>query len=94
LEAAAWHYAIKPVCRVCGHHAVFDPHGLWWLFERKGWDDRLTVAAGRFYCLACRRDRRAHVRRAALYLVKDEPTVRLPLPPESQWKRVVSRMRS
>lgn len=52
-EAAAWHYTIKPVCGACGHHALFDPHGLWWLFECKGWDDRLTLAAKRFRCVPC-----------------------------------------
>src|SRR3546814_20156731 len=39
-EAAAWHYALKPVCR-CGHSATFNPHGLWWHFQQRHWDDNL-----------------------------------------------------
>lgn len=38
-EAAVWHKAIKVTCG-CGHAVTYDPHGLWWLFERKGWDMR------------------------------------------------------
>ena len=46
-EAAAWHKGIRPVCK-CGHSAVFNPHGLWWRFECKGWDDQLVKAANAF----------------------------------------------
>ncbi|AUW59456.1 hypothetical protein C1T17_16530 [Sphingobium sp. SCG-1] len=93
-EAAAWHYTLKPVCGTCGHHALFDPHGLWWLFERKRWDDRLTLAAKRFRCIPCLEKRGQRVRRASLYLVKDAPTTLLPLPDEREWKRALSRFRS
>ena len=68
-EAAAWQYGIRATCRGCRHASVFDPHALWWLFERKGWDD--------------------------LALVREMPTVAtLPLPPETEWKRAISRFRS
>jgi hypothetical protein len=52
LEAALWHYAIKVACR-CGHAAAFNPHGLWWHFERRGWDDKLRLIPARFWCRAC-----------------------------------------
>lgn len=93
-EAAAWHYTIKPVCGRCGHHELFDPHGLWWLFERKGWDDRLGVAARRFRCIPCLTKRNERVKQAKLYLVKDVPTRTLPLPDEREWKRAVNGFRS
>src|SRR3546814_1180914 len=48
-EAAAWHYALKPVCR-CGHSATFNPHGLWWHFQKRHWDDNLRDARRRFWC--------------------------------------------
>src|SRR3546814_3770315 len=52
-EAAAWRRGVKPVCR-CGHSAVFDPHCLWWRFERRGWDERLEKALARFWCICCK----------------------------------------
>lgn len=42
-EAAVWHKAIKVTCQ-CGHSVTFNLHGLWWPFERKGWDMRLPQA--------------------------------------------------
>ena len=93
-EAAAWHYSVKPVCGRCGHHALFHPHGLWWLFQRKGWDDRLSAAARRFRCIPCLTTEGKLVRQARLYLAKDTPTVVLPMPDEREWKRALSRFRS
>jgi hypothetical protein len=39
-DAAAPRLVVRPVCR-CGHNMTFDPHGLWWHFHKRGWDDRL-----------------------------------------------------
>ena len=93
-EAAAWHYAIKPVCR-CGHCATFNPHGLWWYFERRGWSDRLADARKRFWCKVCtvRPDRWS--RPVKLDLVREaEADICLEFPPEHVWKRAVNRFRS
>lgn len=95
-EAAAWQYAVRVTCGRCGHSAVFDPHALWWLFERKRWNDSLPAAARRFACMDCR----SHGRRepkglAGISLVDDQPTTTdLPLPPEREWKRAINRFRS
>jgi hypothetical protein len=67
-EAAAWQYAIKITCQACGHSAVFDAHALWWLFERKGWDDGFEDARKRFYCSACLAQKQCRVRQTKLIL--------------------------
>lgn len=87
-EAAAFHKKIRATCK-CGHSSVFDPHALWWLFQRKGWDQRLKVLPGRFRCLRCSSGR------VRVALVEEPVTIdRLPMPPEHEWKRAVSRFRS
>jgi hypothetical protein len=94
-EAAAWQYAIKVRCRHCGHSAVFDPHAMWWLFDRNGWDDRLTEAARRFYCSACLNKRQCRVRQAQIDLVRESVTVQgLTMPDAASWKRALNRFRS
>lgn len=45
LEAALGHFLVKPVC-ACGHSSMFDPHGLWWHFRQRHWDDRVYSCAG------------------------------------------------
>jgi len=93
LEAGAWHQAVKPVCS-CGHSASFDPHGLWWHFERRHWDTRLEAVRLRFWCTLCRsqfRQKRTPVR---LDLVASSAAdIQLPLPPKHVWRKVQRRMR-
>ncbi|MBB6123608.1 hypothetical protein FHS92_001315 [Sphingobium subterraneum] len=60
-DAATFHQSIKPVSR-CGHSVKFEPHGLWWHFERRGWDDGLVAARNRFWCHICRSQKRVKVR--------------------------------
>jgi ribosomal protein S27E len=87
VEAAAWHLAIVVDCRRCSHQAVFSPHALWWLFERRHEDCGFRNVARRMKCSKCGAG-------AFLTWSKDkEPTVQLPMPSESEWKRAVSRMR-
>ncbi|GAA0326075.1 hypothetical protein GCM10009087_40490 [Sphingomonas oligophenolica] len=89
-EAAAFQYAIKARCCRCGHSNILDPHALWWHFERKGWDNRLTKAAARFRCLRCPVSTRVE-----LTLVREEATLdRLPMPDIGTWKRAINRFRS
>ncbi len=92
IEAALWQYSVWPICR-CGHETGFDPHGLWYYFHRKGWDDRLTVACAKFWCRPCASRVGKRVRPVRLDLRKDMPSINLPLPDEREWKRIVSRFR-
>jgi hypothetical protein len=86
-EAAAFQYTVKATCR-CGHGAVFQPHALWWRFERKGWPPKLKDGAARFRCLRCAK---GPVR---LEPSRDPVTHDVfPLPPEHEWKRAVNRFR-
>lgn len=93
-EAAAWHRAVKVRCG-CGHFAVFDPHGLWWFFHRKGWSEDLRDVRGKMWCRACRKSIGQKVRPRHIDLLTEYPKgmITLPLPDEREWKRLVSRYR-
>lgn len=94
-EAAAWHYAIKVVCSQCANSATFGAHGLWWHFQRHGWDDQLDTARQRFWCQKCAALTGKRVRPQRLELVREMATDNwLPLPDEREWKRALSRFRS
>lgn len=95
-EAAAMHKGIKVSCLVptCDHSAVFDPHCLWGLFERRRWDDHFPVAQRRFWCRPCSKIAGFHVKRARMVATLDEVTDKtLPFPAESDWRRFLSRHR-
>lgn len=88
LEAAAWHFAVVATCRRCTAWGVFDPHALWGLFERKGWDVGMQSVSRRLRCRRCGAG-------AFVSWSRDrEPTVHLPMPSERQWRRALSRLRS
>ncbi|MGW8202657.1 hypothetical protein ACWGM0_08915 [Sphingomonas bisphenolicum] len=93
-EAAAFHNAVKVTCR-CGHYAVFDPHGLFWRYYRKGWDDNLHEAGKRMWCLVCRASsgRKVRPRRIDLLNLYQGTRIMLPPPDEREWKRLVNRYR-
>lgn len=86
-EAAAFQYTIRATCS-CGHSAVFQPHALWWQFQRKGWPDKLAQARQRFRCLRCGR-RSPRVETGSDAVTRDV----YPLPPDVEWKRAVNRFR-
>ena len=93
MEAAAWHTSIEVVCR-CGQRASFDPHGLWWWFKQRGWDDDLSRIARRFWCFKCAERLGRRVRPTRINLVRGcEADIELPMPSDREWKRVVKRMR-
>ncbi|NYF30651.1 hypothetical protein [Sphingopyxis sp. JAI108] len=71
-EAAAWLRAIKPVCR-CGHSATFNPYGIWWRFQCRMWDDDLTRARQRFWCVRCGARTGKRVRPVRIELVDPRP---------------------
>ena len=94
-EAAAWHQNVRVSCGTCGHSSTFDPHKLWWLFTRKGWDDGLAEASRRFWCRKCGARVGKRIKTARIELVRDPAQDHgLPFPPEVEWKRAVSRFRS
>lgn len=89
-ECAAWHRAIQAICRnhKCRRVGIFDPHQLWWLFHKRGWDDRLQEVERRLKCKQCGG-------RAAIGTTSgQEANITLPWPNEREWKRAVSRFRS
>jgi hypothetical protein len=88
-EAAAWHRSIVATCQHCGHEAVFDPHQLWWLFERKAWEDQLGSLPRRLRCTRCN-GRRPVVQAGE----RREASIHLPWPDERVWKQALSRWRS
>ncbi|KPH62342.1 hypothetical protein [Novosphingobium sp. ST904] len=91
-EAAAWSYSIRLTCK-CGHTAVFDPHALWWLFERRGWNGSFVQAKRRFYCSECKKQRSWRFTAITLETCSDPPTISLPMPDEPVWKRAINRFR-
>tara|TARA_B110001454_G_scaffold211230_1_gene226654 strand:+ start:219 stop:542 length:324 start_codon:yes stop_codon:yes gene_type:complete len=93
LEAATFRQSVMPVCK-CGHSARFEPHCLWWHFERRGWDDRLNSARERFWCRVCRSRMRQKVRPVRLDIVPVAAgDLELPWPDERIWKRAMARLR-
>jgi len=93
LEAATLRKSVMPRCK-CGHSARFEPHGLWWHFERRRWDDRLSEARLRFWCLVCGSQRRLKVRPQRLELVPwAAGDFELPWPDERASKRAIARLR-
>ena len=92
-DAATFHQSVMPVCR-CGHSIRFEAVGLWWHFERRGWDDRLAAARRRFWCTACRSRTKHKVRAARLEVIDwTETDICLPSPDERTWKRIMRRVR-
>jgi hypothetical protein len=78
---------VRPVCR-CGHSMTFDPHGLWWHFQQRGWDDRLSEVRRRFWCFVCMVRLRQKVRPVRIETVnKRSAAVVLAMPPKAEWKR-------
>ncbi|MGJ3647096.1 hypothetical protein ACLB0R_01305 [Sphingomonas sp. GlSt437] len=88
-ECAAWHKQVVVTCLVCQRRAVFDPHQIWWLCRRKGWEERLAAFRLRFKCNGCGQ-KRAQIGTSGT----ETPTVVLPWPDEREWKKAVSRFRS
>ena len=89
---ALYHWNVRVTCG-CGHKAVFSGAGLWWLFERKHWSDRLHDVPKRLRCEACRVDRRPR-RTPRCEKTRDAVTHALKMPDDREWKRLVSRYRS
>lgn len=93
-DAAVRQYATKLACKTCGHTHVFDPHAIWWMFQRAGWSDFLRDVPFRFWCAKCAINRRQKIKYPALELVHEEATGEQPRMPSSEvWKRELRRRR-
>jgi len=90
-DAAVRHNTIKVSCK-CGNVGIFDPHALWYLFERKGWRDHLPEVRKRMRCLQCFYAKRPRSL-ATLDLCRDNPTRQLRMPDIHEWKRQLRRRR-
>lgn len=85
---------IRVTCTSCGRERRFDAVALWWMYERKGWDDDLPRAYRRLFCATCR-ERDGRVVRPRAGITRDRPDEdQPPYPDQATWKRLVSRYRS
>jgi len=90
---ALYRRTITATCPACGDVRRLDAVALWWLFERRGWDDRLPGAFRRLTCQPCRDNGRKVHRRAEI--TRDVPDLdQPPYPDQRTWRRIVSRYRS
>ena len=87
-------HTVEVRCQVCNRCRRFDPYALWWLFEQRGWNDKLTQIAKRFRCISCSIARR-RVARSLVTIVDDPPNDdTLPRPDEWTWRASVKRRRT
>ena len=87
-------HAVEVRCQVCNRCRRFDPYALWWLFEQRGWNDKLSQVAKRFRCISCSIARR-RVARSLVTIVDDPPNDdTLPRPDERTWRASVKRRRT
>lgn len=95
-DCALFHENVRVQCRRCRAEKIFSGYALWWLFEKRGWDDSLRSARRRFRCVRCSYDPKNRGRAAVeLSLTRDEATgPQPPMPDEREWKRLVNRQRS
>ena len=93
-DAAIRHRTVRLTCPNCGHVALLSASSLWYLFHRNGWKDWFADVRRRCVCLICLHRRGRKVRNPKLELVDEMPTeMRLPEPPEIEWKKEMRRRR-
>ena len=96
-ECAALARIVRVECKEfrCSRVAHFDPHELWALFWRRGWDDEFKVARHRFWCRECSKVAGVRVKNARvmeLDPLAGNVTHRLPLMAnEREWKHFLNR---
>lgn len=95
LEQCALHRrTVLLTCPACRRERRLDAVALWWLFQRKGWDDTMAEAARRFHCTACRARDGRKIRPRATITREQPDEEQAPYPDQATWKRLVSRYRS
>ena len=91
---ALYRRTIKLTCPNCRRERRFDAVALWWLFQRRGWSDRLPAAYRRLYCQTCFGTGKPKFVPWA-EVNRDPPDAEQPpYPDEREWKRLVSRHRA
>lgn len=90
-DAAVRHQTIKVSCQ-CGNVGIFDPHALWYLFQRRNWSERLPDVRKRMRCLQCYYAKRKRTL-PTLEISDDNHTRQLPMPQIGEWKRELRRRR-
>ena len=84
---------LRMTCPRCRQSRILHGVAVWWLFERKSWDDAMGKVAVHFYCAACQK--RGNRVRPRVEITADDPNAStLPLPDDRTWKRLQSRYRS
>lgn len=85
---------ITVTCSACQRIYRYDAVALWWMFERKRWDDRLPGALRRLFCGGCRTKTGKKVR-PRFAITRDKPDLgQSTYPDDRTWKQIVSRYRS
>ena len=93
-DAGLLGYTIELTCPVCRHVHGFNPYALWWLFERRGWDDLMSAVPERFHCVTCR-IADSHKVRPMVRVTDDKPTDEtLQRPDGRTWAKSVKRRRT
>lgn len=94
-DLALYKRNIRMTCGCCEHSRVIDAPGLWWMFEKRHWNEELRDIGLRFYCGECWKLHRKKVRQPKMEVVEDDAEgPLLPGPDEYEWKRIVNRQRS
>jgi hypothetical protein len=87
-DCAVYGQHIKVGCLQCQRQKIFDAGRLWWLFKRRGWDDKLRVAGRHLRCAGC------GGKNVTVRPTFEEPTGIQPVSPTSrEWKEHVRRQR-
>ena len=94
-EVSVLRYTVTLECNRCSHGRTFDAHALWWLSEKRGWNQVLRSVPERFRCELCEVQSRGAIRRPKLIVTDDDPIDEsLRRPPMDEWKHAVRRRRS
>ena len=99
-ESASMQHLVRVRClqRRCDNMATYDPHELWALFWKRGWDDAFRIAQLRFYCRACSSIAGFRVKCAEMSDLGTSSgaiTHRLPrMATERDWKQFIARHKS
>ena len=91
-EAVIHNETVEVRC-VCGNMGLFQPHGLWWRFYLKRWPYRYGEMRRRFYCTRCLRITGNRVRPDHVGRTSERAVIKLSMPDERQWKRMMHHMR-
>lgn len=91
---ALYQKVLRFTCPRCKHQRLLEAVTLWWMFERRQWNDALPLAIQHFYCKKCWASAKMVVR-PRYEITNDTPDgPQFPYPREGEWKRLVRRFRT